>query len=583
MAFEHVSRLLLTAFNDNRFFETISDELGGKYEERSNLAEVLVRLHNDGDLDLVKEYQSLERKTDRHSDFFLFRDLFCKALPKLEAPVKQVMDCVLRLFELAGNDMTNGMVFSPYSKYCEGQKDRPEESLNLIEASAEQYALFLTPSIVAGSNIDLTTYVNKTINFTEHEDINIRRGSIRALGAIKYEANTTIIENVIETINHSCSQEKDDQLLGNLVQTAVNLHKYCTIKNKDICQIIDNALSKGDVFSLYISSTILGYQHEDLTDSMITLFLKHLQHADLKHKGIIDALDAGLSWMLSNDRMQWQSVEFMERYIIARRSSEIAELFNGTTSALLKNTNLFSRVITDWLSSGESALGEAILYMLQTVHGTALELLVDKSVLSDKDPSHIIFLARKIVGYLFFIPVTATSLLLSLLSCTKDASTTEHLKNLLYDPLLLNYPGNVKKYLEKQKSEQPEKNVEVINQILAQLESYFEDLHSPGRVLELQPYQSHREAYRRQQIRINAEISNEADKKSIFASLCSKVVLLYGNKSINYIYDQNGSSHRSVMPLQHLSTSIEVPFTERFDPFGLDYSLRRFRVERLKQ
>jgi len=577
------SKDLILAYKENKLLEALSDKIYGHYEKRKELAEELIGLHNDGLLDLVEEFKKIQNRPNTKSDFFLLRDIIVKALPKIEAPVKQVMECIQHLMKMAGNDMSSGMVLIPYTDFCAAAPSRPIESLKQIEFSGDEYLILLAPSIVAGTRIDLPLYVRKAVNLTKHENIEVRRQAVFALGNIKYEDSTTSIDRALEALENSCSSEGDDQLLANLIHSSTNIYK-CDAKNcVRIHQLLETALSKGEKISLYAAASLFGYHHEGLSDQLIIIFLKHLQSVELQHKGTIDALDSGLARLLDNDSTQQQALEFIENYFLANRSDDIADLFDSTSRVLLNDRSLLSTVITKWFLKGDIALCEAILYILKMVHGQNMELSVDGAVLLEKSPVCTIFIARKILGYLIYLPVTAASLLLSLFQYCGDESTTKELSELLFDPLLLNYPGSVKEYLETQEEKRPEDVMEIIQVSLGRLESYFDALHQAKEINELHPYQSQREAYRRQQLIVNVQINKEVNNKSIFSAICSKVILLHGKKTINYIHGPDGKTHRQVMPLQYHSAQIELPYTERFDPFGLDYNLRIFRVERLKK
>ena len=79
-----------------------------------------------------------------------------------------------------------------------------------------------------------------------------------------------------------------------------------------------------------------------------------------------------------------------------------------------------------------------------------------------------------------------------------------------------------------------------------------------------------------------SESFKEAEKKSVILSLVSKSVLLYGRKSINYVYGSDGKSNRMEIPLHSHGTEMEIPQLENIDPFGLEYMIRIFRAEQIK-
>jgi hypothetical protein len=164
---------------------------------------------------------------------------------------------------------------------------------------------------------------------------------------------------------------------------------------------------------------------------------------------------------------------------------------------------------------------------------------------------------------------------------TTDDGTLRELGTILYDPLLLNFPGEVKNYLIKQLECKSGKVKTMIETALKTFDEYLDNLKSAGTIPELHPSQAQREAHHRHFSRLLSESYKEAQKKSVIFSLASKSVLLYGRKSINYAYSSDGQSNRMEIPLQSHGTDMEFPRMEIIDPFRMDYMLRIFRVERI--
>ncbi len=110
----------------------------------------------------------------------------------------------------------------------------------------------------------------------------------------------------------------------------------------------------------------------------------------------------------------------------------------------------------------------------------------------------------------------------------------------------------------------------------------MDDLKSAGTISELHPSESQREAYRRYLSRLMSKSYKDAQEKSVLLSFAKKSVLLYGSKSIDYVYSSDGQSKRMEIPLQSFGTDIKFPRMQNIDPFGMDYMLGVFRVEQIK-
>ncbi len=192
-------------------------------------------------------------------------------------------------------------------------------------------------------------------------------------------------------------------------------------------------------------------------------------------------------------------------------------------------------------------------------HGDDIPLEIDPAELKLADFVHILFVARKAIGFLFTQPISAATVLISLMRNTTDDEVLTNLGALLFNPLLLNFTGKVRDYAVQQSGLESGKVKATIDQALRHIDKYLEDLRSVGNLAALHPGETQREAYHRHFSRIMAESWKAAEAQSVFLNLVSKSVLLYGRKSINYVYGPDGQSHRMEIPLQSHGTEMEFP------------------------
>jgi hypothetical protein len=183
---------------------------------------------------------------------------------------------------------------------------------------------------------------------------------------------------------------------------------------------------------------------------------------------------------------------------------------------------------------------------------------------------------------LFSKPVTAASLVVSLMHYAAG-ETMQILIDLLFDFLLINYPGKVGEYLRKKIETETDEVRKSLEATIKLSDEYFEGIRSTGNIPELYPSQSQRDTYNRRFSKIMEQAMKDAQKDSVLLSLVSTSVLLYGRKSVNYVYNADGQSNRMEIPLHAHSTEMEFPRTTNIDPYGLDYTLRIFRAERIKR
>jgi hypothetical protein len=569
---------LILAFEQDNFLQVVYKNSLSECDNGNDVAEELVRIHNEGLIDVIACFRLLKNHSDSSYDFFLTRDILEKALPHLNAPVKEVMECVIHLFNEAGQDMAAGTTLTPFIDFCAAAPDRPKESLRQIETSTDQLADLLTPTIVAGTRIDLSNYLKEAIRLTEHEDIEIRKRAIFSLGTIQYHQDVNLGETALVCLELAVIKETDDLLLGNLIKSAFNLYKNDNSKSERISDLINSALSHGSDYALHAASELFGFHFNELPENLVDILLNHLKRVKSQNKGTLKYVDYGLIKLI-NQEDPAKGIELLETFLIAGSEDISMEIFESVIRGLLKNKDVFKKIMTRWFLLGDRALCKGIRAVVFKVPNDNIELDIDPSEMISMDFVHIVFLARKAVGYLFLKPVTAASVIISLMRHTNEENTLHQLLMLLFDPLLLNFPGKLKDYLIRQAENETGKAKSTIKIALKYFDEYMDGLKSTGIIPELCPSQAQREAHRRHFSRLMSETFKKAEQKSVLLPLVSKSVLLYGRKSINYIYDDNGKSNRMEIPLHSHGTRMEIPLCQDIDPFGLDYMLRIFKVE----
>jgi hypothetical protein len=188
----------------------------------------------------------------------------------------------------------------------------------------------------------------------------------------------------------------------------------------------------------------------------------------------------------------------------------------------------FETLAVEWFVSGDRALGEAVMALVAKVHGAPMLLRPDLAPFG-YGPAELIFLARKAVGYLFSTPVTAASLLMAIMR-TGIGDPVKGATELLFDPLLVNYSGELGEHLREAAKDTDDPVAPHVQAALQQLESYLEGLRAVGRVKALDPSERERMIEWRRRQQEMEEAMKAGEKESIFSQLATKVVLLYGNQ-----------------------------------------------------
>ena len=442
----------------------------------------------------------------------------------------------------------------------------------------------LTATLIAGARNDEGRYVMESIRLATDADIEIRKCAIGAIGKIQYGAKSPLINDALDSLSKTAVGETDDTLLYGVVRSAFDLYLQRKKPVKPVVNIIATALEKGESATLHAASEIIGFHLDAVPATLLKVLLQHLTKVDPDHKGTLDNIDYGLEKLLRRNDPKC-GVNFLETLISANNGSISINAFDSVKRELYKNKKgLLDKLATRWLSMGNQALCTALNQVVKIGHKTDLLINVNPTELDSHDFTQLYFIARKAIGYLFYQPVTATAFILSLLPLANSRQSRDALTELLFDPLLINYPGQVRDYMKTLNQKNSGKSILVsAKNALKKFDEYIDTIKPVHELTEHHMPLDNSEAYRKHFSRDMTAAMKQAEQESVFLSMIKKSVLLYGRKSISYVPQNDAPDNRMEMPLQSFSTEIESPRLLIIDPLGLEHLLLTFRREELLQ
>lgn len=244
---------------------------------------------------------------------------------------------------------------------------------------------------------------------------------------------------------------------------------------------------------------------------------------------------------------------------------------------LRKHRELLNHIVTKWFLSGDSTLCHGVSDLLHDVTGMDVELEAEMALLGDEVKQ--VFVSHKAVGWLFTRPIAAASFILSIYE-TGSRTTRRDIDQVLYEPLLLSYPGELKRFfqscIDKGFQERP------CERLLGKLQVYQSDIEKVAGLKELMAPRENITAYWKESNKSMQAAYEDASRGSIIDLIATKQMLLYGNSSIYYLHRGDGEQVRQEMKMQSFSHSTEMPMLNILDPESLDFTLRVYRCERMK-
>jgi hypothetical protein len=543
---------------------------------QADVIAAVVRLHNAASLDFLSVPSFIGVDDVDHYEMIQFQQFFGRVLPGLVANTKKVMDAVGSLMTIGGRDTSATVDFNGLRDWCSKNK-REQEILDLVPNYPAHKFLFLTVALQAGALHSLPDFVSRSVDWLNHADVDYRRASLIALSAIRLEVDPDLTISALAALLEYVDHMDDDGLLAAALSTTVTLHSRASgIAVETVVKIIDRTRIAGDKLAHSQAAQMIWQKgknaHESVQQALLVACYA-ISPSDVESVGCLDFV----AYTLAQHGKSEQAEALVRHFIECGEDKISAAQFGSFFHEYIKNKNCGAMLLLAWLGSESYALRNAANEVVGTMYNNEPPIF-DVDVPSQSS-ANAAYLARKVVGYLFTYPVTAASLLMCILKTCQDDDAKE-IAELLFDPLLLNFSGSVAKYLGQVQERGEHPRLQHVSDALSRLEQYISGLKKVEIVNELAPSERQRFIERHQRQQAMEAAYKAMEEKSIFRTIASRSVILYGRRSINYITDFSGNSQRSEIDMHTISHRSELPRMSIFDPTELEHQLFVFRAER---
>lgn len=315
-----------------------------------------------------------------------------------------------------------------------------------------------------------------------------------------------------------------------------------------------------------------------IRDGLMPSLLQALQTNQLDAPEACSHLDSALYRLLTNAKAE-EAINCLASLLRRKGDETCLSLFPAVARHLAnQHTNLMPALTCQWLLTGDTTLCSTVRELLTLTANQRFTFEFDPGNRNWSD-QRTAFLARKAIGWMMPHATAPASFLVCLLRQATNSAAKE-IAELLFDPLLTNYPIAVREYLDANRRNLPKQAGIVVEQILARDSSYKKALKDVGFVAELQPTEHQRWIQATRENEKWSDIRREAERKSILGKIARRQTLLYGVRAITYVNDPNGEVRRLGTDLKTVSYTSDNPMGWVYDPFGLDFMLTSFKAER---
>jgi hypothetical protein len=499
--------------------------------------------------------------------FFGFQMLMCDIIPLLEAAPHEIMKLVRTLVEAGGEDLAANQPNVAFRKWCQSDLRRADD----VIASARDGNTLARQHLVFA--LEAKRDVDEAFRSAGAADDEMTAG---VLALSRIDLSKEEAERAVSLVLIAAQTSELAESCGLIKAALAIAGKHPGLERAGLANALCDLSARDDPIAVHLMAVALGQHCEEMTPGELESCLNGLLMVDASNNGTVKQIDWALSqaWK-ANPRRTGQTAA----QIIARSKGSIgADDMEGFFAAAESgDEHNFTRTATEWLLMGDFDACSALTSHFSEINRTKPCVNVEPDDLPPS-PEDQIFVCRKAVGFLFTTPMTAAAWTVAVLR-GGHPDAVRRVAELLFDPLLLNYGGALKNWLEEI-AQVHAPGSDTIRDALTRAKTVWDGFEAARDVVELEPPASHRALVQFQEAEEATHIQDLARERSVFAQLVTTQTLLYGDQSSFSIKDGQGIRRAQTVHMAQMSISSELPKGIFFDRVGLNHLLQTFRNER---
>jgi len=504
-------------------------------------------------------------------EYFAGMRLLCTVIPELRVGHRELMAVVETLVKYGGNDLAANEPNAAFRQWCAADARRVDEVLKDSRAGDHRAVGLLCFALEAGKRVD------EAIGFLTSKSVEAAAGAALALGRMALTRSDAV--RSVGAISLAAREADDDSFLQQAVLACFEiLARHDGLCRSDARAVLGRAERFGSDGTRHALATLLARHGGDMTNEEIDLALAALKNVDPERGGTVEEIDLAAPRLVArgyfDGLMDVVSVLIRGGVTFDSLVRVWEELVRGDGSRLQDQA-------VSWLLDGEPRICFALTDRLGRFHKRPPIFDLDASMLPER-PEEQLFLCRKAVGFLFVLPTTAASVLVSVLK-RGDTSVADDVGALLH-ALLQNYSGDLRAYLEDDAGAHADSAGTVIAEALKRAEGTA-SVDGLEPLPEVFPSEERRQMAHVHEVRTMADAVREGSRTSVFAGVMRHEHLGYGRSVSTYVNDASESDagwRRVEVPMRSLSVSTELPRLSVLDPEGLEQLLWELRMEKRK-
>jgi hypothetical protein len=569
-------------YDDNPFglFEQLQKigrtEIGNKDKKTT---ELIVELNKKQGVDLCEfAVQAIDSGFSCFDAHHILED----AIPYLELNKKTTYKYLNRLFDSMQGDLMSGSQYRPIANLAKEQPKFARELLEDLIESGEPFVVGYISAILENlPNIGIEDLHNEILTLISHIEEPVVQGAVITLGNLKYDINThkEIIDKTF--IAFDGLLEKNSEAINQAIASSLGELYYLGIEAQS--RLLALSKRNDPQICFQVSRFLVSHYKGIINDEWFKELLMTLSATHCQYKGIIDNLDHVLYSLLGTESNQSLFECFFTAWLInsdyQQNEQKLDSLFGSTLSKLSKNSVFFDALVTKYLNHDNYKVNQAaaVLIRYSNLYKNR-PICLDQSIIESFDIDDVLYICRKILGYLFEVK-TLCSLIYSVLTAkAKDTNVKGLVHNIFLNHIAMDYPGTTLEFLKERLSivDLPKELESTVRNIVDALESRQKILNSLPRLNELFVPTRYSYQISLEESKNMSKAMEKAQEGSITSMIATKIPLKYGKSWFSY---RNGK-YCSPSNLSSFSHSIEVPRSEIDNPVSASMQRVGFRMAR---
>lgn len=502
------------------------------------------------------------------------------AIPLMELNVKSTSHYLSKIFDGMQGDLMSGRQYQAIANLAKEQPNLARALLdNLINTGEPFVAGYIAKIYENLPNIKIEDLHSEILTLISHSEESVVQGAVIVLGNLKYDIinDKEIIEKTFDTFDRllATNSEYMNQAI------TCSLGELCYLGDEAKSRLLDLSRKNNPQICFQISRFLFLHYKNLFNDDWFKEVLMTLSATPCQYKGIIDNLDLVLYGLLGTENSQILVECFFTEWLLnsdyQKSEHKLDSLFGSTLSKLSEDAVFFDTLVTKYFNHDNYKVNQTASELIRYSNlYKKRSISLDQSIIKSLDIDDILYICRKILGYLFDVK-DLCSLIYSILTAKpKDPNVKGLVRDIFLKQIGMDYPGTTLQFLKEKLSatDLTEELESTLRDIIDALESHRNMIKSLPRLNEL--FVPQRLSYQ-----ISLEESKNMNKAmeaaqegSITSLIATKIPLKYGRSWFSY----RDGKYCSPSNLSSFSHSVEIPRSEIDNPVSASMKRAEFRM-----